>query len=103
MNGRVLASVVRKAMVFRMSEAAVIHTIDDDESMRAGARQTSALDPDSTGGAINLTVSSRRAEWASPVFCHRSRSDRRDICGNRQAPARAADHSAQLMESDTCP
>ena len=66
MNGRVLASVVRKAMVSRMSEAAVIHTIDDDESMRAGARQTSALDPDSTGGAINLTVSSRRAAWASP-------------------------------------
>ena len=63
MNGRVLASVVRKAMVSRMSKAAFIHTIDDDES---GARQTSALDPDSTGGAINLTVSSRRAEWASP-------------------------------------
>jgi len=85
-------------MVSRMSEAAVIHTIDDDESMRAGARQTSALDPDSTGGAINLTVSSRRAEWASPVFCHRSRSDRRDICGNRQAPAIAADQYTALKQ-----
>ena len=58
MNGRVLASAVRKAMVSGLSEAAVIHTIDDDKSMRAGARQASALDPNSTGGAINLTVSS---------------------------------------------
>ena len=45
MNGRSLASVVRKAMVSRMSEAAVIHTIDDDESMRE-------VDPDrATAGA----------------------------------------------------
>jgi FixJ family two-component response regulator len=35
MNGRVLASVPRKAIASRMSEAAVIHIIDDDESMRA--------------------------------------------------------------------
>jgi FixJ family two-component response regulator len=34
MNGRGLASVARKALVSRMSEAAVIHIIDDDESMR---------------------------------------------------------------------
>jgi hypothetical protein len=46
--------------------AAAIHTIDDDEWMRAGGRQTAALEPYSTGGTINLTVSSRRAEWASP-------------------------------------
>ena len=49
-------------MFSRMSEAAVIHTIDDDESMRAGARQTSALDPDSTGGAINLNRFERPGE-----------------------------------------
>jgi hypothetical protein len=35
MNDRVLASVARKAIVARMSEAAVIHIIDDDESIRA--------------------------------------------------------------------
>ena len=33
MNDRVLASVARKAIVARMSEAAVIHIIDDDESI----------------------------------------------------------------------
>jgi FixJ family two-component response regulator len=35
MNGHVLASVARKAFVSPMSEAAVVHIIDDDESMRA--------------------------------------------------------------------
>jgi FixJ family two-component response regulator len=35
MNDHGLASVARKAIVSRMSEAAVIHIIDDDESMRA--------------------------------------------------------------------
>ncbi len=29
-----------------------------------GLRESSALDPDTTDGAIDLTVSSRRAEWA---------------------------------------
>jgi FixJ family two-component response regulator len=35
MIGHVLASVARKALVSRMSEAAVVHIIDDDESVRA--------------------------------------------------------------------
>jgi FixJ family two-component response regulator len=35
MNGHVLASVARKAFVSPMSEAAVVHIIDDDESVRA--------------------------------------------------------------------
>jgi len=35
MNGHLLASVAREAIVSRMSEAAVVHIIDDDESMRA--------------------------------------------------------------------
>ena len=42
MNDRVLASVARKAIVARMSEAAVIHIIDDDEFDTRGARQSSA-------------------------------------------------------------
>jgi hypothetical protein len=35
MNDYVLASVSRKAIVSRMSKAAVIHIVDDDELMRA--------------------------------------------------------------------
>jgi FixJ family two-component response regulator len=34
MIGHVLASVARKALVSRMSEAAIVHIIDDDESVR---------------------------------------------------------------------
>ena len=44
MNGRVLANVVRKAMVSRMSEAAVIHIIDDEASMRATLPPAKAAD-----------------------------------------------------------
>ena len=35
MIGHVLASVARNALVSRMSETAVVHIIDDDESVRA--------------------------------------------------------------------
>ena len=44
MNGRVLGRVARKAIVSRMSEGAVIHTIDDDESMRAALPPAKAAD-----------------------------------------------------------
>jgi FixJ family two-component response regulator len=48
MNGRGLASVARKALVSRMSEPAVIHIVDDDESVRAaldGLLRTVGLAP----------------------------------------------------------
>jgi FixJ family two-component response regulator len=35
LNGRGLASVARRALVSSMSEAAVIHIVDDDESLRS--------------------------------------------------------------------
>jgi hypothetical protein len=48
MNDHVLASVARKAFVFPKSEAAVVHIIDDDESVRAaldGLLRSVALTP----------------------------------------------------------
>jgi FixJ family two-component response regulator len=48
MIGHVLASVARKALVFRMSETALVHIIDDDESVREaldGLLRTVGLTP----------------------------------------------------------
>jgi isoquinoline 1-oxidoreductase subunit beta len=80
MNGHVLASVARKAIGSHMSEAAVIHIIDDDESMRAALdsllrsvglapapmRRLSILDKAPRAKAV-LELAAEKAGWGQPL------------------------------------
>jgi beta-phosphoglucomutase-like phosphatase (HAD superfamily) len=68
MNGRSLASVARKAIVSRISEAAVIHIIDDDESMLRRFTVFCAR-PRPDRRRINLTVYAAQHLITAPDRC----------------------------------